>query len=52
MCLAYRGKALMVEDGACSHKIYNVTIFQEILNLEGNPNRITVSKVTAIFLNG
>ena len=42
----------MVEDGAFSHKRYYVTIFKEILNLEGNPNCITGSKVTAILLNG
>ena len=36
--------ALMVEDGAFSHKI-------EILNPEGHPNCITGSKVTAILLN-
>ena len=37
----------MVADGAFSH----VTIFVEILNLEGHPNRITGSRVTAILLN-
>ena len=42
----------MVEDGAFSHKIDYVTIFKEILNLEGHPNSITGSKVTAILLNG
>ena len=41
----------MVEDGNFSHKIDYVTIFQEILNLEGHPNRITGSKVMAILLN-
>ena len=40
--------ALMVEDGALSH----VTIFKDILNLEGHPNCITGSRVTAILLNG
>ena len=35
----------MVEDGAFSHKIDYVTIFWEILNPEGHPNRITGSKV-------
>ena len=44
--------ALIVEDGAFSHKVYYVTIFREILNLEGHPNRITGSKVTAILVNG
>ena len=29
----------MVEDGAFSHKIGYVTIFKEILNLKGHPNR-------------
>ena len=42
----------MVEDCAFSHKIDYVTIFKEILNLEGHPNRITGLKVTAILLNG
>ena len=42
----------MVEDGAFSHKIDNCTILKEILNLKGHPNHITVSKVTAILLNG
>ena len=42
----------MVEDGAFSHKIGYVTIFKEILNLEGHPNCITSSTVTAILLNG
>ena len=42
----------MVEDGAFRHKIDCVTIFKEIRNLEGHPNCITGSKVTAILLNG
>ena len=42
----------MVEDGAFSHKIDHVTIFKEILNLEGHLKRITGSKFTAILLNG
>ena len=42
----------MVEDDAFNHKIDYVTIFKEIPNLEGHPNRITGSKVTAILLNG
>ena len=44
-----RRHALMV---AFSHKTYNVTILKEILNLEGHPNCLTGSKVTAILLNG
>ena len=40
----------MVEDGAFSHKIDYVTIFFEILNLEGHPHRTAGSKVTAILL--
>ena len=47
-----RRHALIVEDGAFSHRVYYVTIFWEILNLEGHPNRITGSKVTAISLRG
>ena len=42
----------MVEDGAFSHKIDFVTHFFEILNLEGYPNCITGSRVTAILVNG
>ena len=42
----------LVEDGAFSHDINYFTIFKEILNPEGHPNRITGSKVTAILLNG
>ena len=42
----------MVEDNAFSRKIDYVTIFKEILNLKGHPNRIIGSKVTAILLNG
>ena len=41
----------MVEDGAFSNKIDNVIILKKILNLEGHPNRIKGSKVTAILLN-
>ena len=41
----------MVEDGAFSHKRDYVTILKEILNLDGHPNCITGSKVTAILLN-
>ena len=42
----------MVEDVAFSHKIDYVKHFSEILALEGHPNRITGSKVTAILVNG
>ena len=42
----------MVEDGALRHKIYSVTILEEILNLGGHPNHINGSRVTAILLNG
>ena len=42
----------MVEDGAFSHKIDYATNDKEVLNLEGHPNRITGSRVTAILLNG
>ena len=47
-----RRHALTVADGVFSHKIDYVTIFKEILNPEGHPNRITGSKVMAILLNG
>ena len=40
----------MVEDGAFSHKIDYVTIFKEILNLEGHPNRITDDNVVGQVL--
>ena len=36
-----RRHALMVEDGAFSHKIYYITIFKETLNLKGDQNHIT-----------
>ena len=42
----------MVDDGAFSNNIDYVTIFKEIHNREGHPNRITGSKVTEILLNG
>ena len=42
----------MVEDGAFSHKLDYVTMFLEILHLEGHSNHIAGSKITAIFLNG
>ena len=45
-------RALTVTDGAFIHKIDYVTIFKEILNPKGHPNRITGSKVTVILLNG
>ena len=41
----------MVGDGALSHKIDYVAIFQKILNLEGHLNHITGSKVTAVLRN-
>ena len=41
----------MVGDGAFSHKIDVFNLFLKILNLEGHPNRITGSEVTAILLN-
>ena len=41
----------MDEDGAFSHKMNDVTIWQEILNPEGHPNLIACSKVTVILLN-
>ena len=44
-----RRHALTVADSAFSHKIDYVTIFKEILNPEGHPNRINGSKVTANF---
>ena len=47
-----RRHALTVADGAFSHKVDHVTIFKEILNPDGHPNRITGSKVTAILLKG
>ena len=47
-----RRHARAVADGAFSNKIDYVTIFKEILNPEGHPNRITSSKVTTILLNG
>ena len=44
--------ALMVEDGAFSHKIDYFTIFQEIQNPKGHQNCIIGSKVRAILLKG
>ena len=40
----------MVADVAFRPKIDYVIIFLEILNSKGHPNRITGSKVTAIFV--
>ena len=42
----------MVGDGASSHKIDYISIFLEIINLQGHQNRNTGSRVTAILLNG
>ena len=42
----------MVEDGAFSHKIDNLPIFLEILNLEGHPNCFIGSKVTVSWRTG
>ena len=39
--------AQMVGNGASSHKIDHITIFQENLNLEGHQNRITGTRVTS-----
>ena len=41
--------ALMVANGASSHKIDYITIFKEILNIKRNQNHITGSRV---LLNG
>ena len=41
----------MVENGAFSHEIDYVTSFKKILNRKGHLNRITGSKVMAVFLN-
>ena len=46
-----RRYALIVEDGAFSHKIDYVTIFKVILNLKGHLNHIAGSRVMAILLN-
>ena len=45
----WRRHALMVEDGAFSNKILEILGH---LNIEGNPNCITGSKVMVILLNG
>ena len=41
----------MVKNGAFSHKIDYITIFEEIQNVEGHQNCITGARVTAILLN-
>ena len=41
----------MVGNGALSYKIVYITIFKEILNLEGHQNHTTSSKVMAILLS-
>ena len=46
-----RRYALAVKEGAFSHKIDYVSIFEEILNLDGHLNRFINSKVSAIFVN-
>ena len=46
-----RRHAPMVENGALSHKIDYITIFEEILNLKGHQNCTTGSRVTVILLN-
>ena len=45
----WRRHALMVEDGAFSHKIDYITNFLEIKNIEEHPHRITGLRV---LLNG
>ena len=47
-----RRHALVVEDGAFSHKMDYFKKIMGILNLEGHSNCITGSKVLAILLNG
>ena len=47
-----RRHALVVKDGAFSHKIDYVSICLEIQNLEGHFNRFIGSKVTTILVNG
>ena len=44
--------ALLVEDGAFSHKIDYFVIFEENLNLKGHLNCCIGSKVTEILFNG
>ena len=50
--MALSHPSLRVKDSAFSHTTDNVTMFLEILNLEGHPNHITGSRVKAILLNG
>ena len=45
-----RSHALMVEDGAFSHKIDYITIFLEIQNIEEHPHRIYTG--LRVLLNG
>ena len=47
-----RRHALLVGDGASSHKIDYVRKLYGIENLEGHQDRITGSRVMAILLNG
>ena len=47
-----RRHALTVGVGTFSHRIDYITIFNEILNLKGHPNRNTGSKVTSLLLKG
>ena len=52
MIISLRGRhAQMVGNGASSHKIDHITIFQENLDLEGHQNCITGTRVTAILMN-
>ena len=41
----------MFENSDSSHNIDYAAIFKDIINLEGHPNRIAGSRVTAIFMN-
>ena len=41
----------MVGNGALSHKVDYITIFDEILNLKEHQTHTTGSRVTAILLN-
>ena len=47
-----RRHALMVDNGASSHKTNYIDIFSEISNLEGHLNCCISSKVRALLLNG
>ena len=40
----------MVENGAFSHKLDYITIFEEILNLERHQNHTTGSRMRGFFL--